>query len=245
MPKNGESAKRQAREIEGSVRAPGREGRSKASGGESQAWSEEPFSREREGRKGAPPKRRQEPAEKTGLGKLADSVAGALVWIISFSLLGGSVLYAFSSNPDKSLFGYRIYDVLTTSMTPQPSGQAGGFYAGDMIIVKKAQPQDVKVGDVITFRPRAGADTYLTHRLIDVFENEEGAFFLTKGDANQSEDPPIPQDRLIGVKIYSIPKLGGAIRFVKNNLVVSAVFVTAFYLFTVTLRSYFRKTAQA
>lgn len=77
---------------------------------------------------------------------------------------------------------------------------------GSIVVVKKVNPEDVKVGDVIAFE--TGESTTM-HRVIDkVFE--DGSFhFKTKGDANEDPDPWIvnPED-VSGALMLTIPYYG-------------------------------------
>lgn len=72
--------------------------------------------------------------------------------------------------------------VLTDSMYPM-------IESGDLIICQTVEPEDVQVGDVISFFDPAGNGTSIvTHRVIEVV-NEGGALmFRTQGDNNNTED---------------------------------------------------------
>jgi signal peptidase len=97
------------------------------------------------------------------------------------------------------LAGVQPYAVLSGSMSP-------AYPVGALIYVKSAQPQEVRVGDPITFYLDDGA-TVATHRVIQI--DAENGCFHTKGDANESPDgAPVYVDQLIGIPIFSIPLLG-------------------------------------
>jgi signal peptidase I len=170
-------------------------------------------------------------------------------------LIAGAIAFTFSNDPQKALFGYRIYSVISESMTPtvQEDGEIpkGGFYKGDAIIVKLALPEKVKPGDIITVRttpePQEGDDSSLplTHRCMKVLygHNDDGQiYFVTKGDHNRSYDPdPIPGSQLVGIKVLNLPKMGDVLTFVKTHKLVSillsvAVLVLLFLLFVLFSR---------
>lgn len=91
------------------------------------------------------------------------------------------------------------YVVLSGSMEPT-------YPTGSLIYVKDVEPQDVKVGDPITFVLNEDL-TVATHRVVEV--NETDGWFRTKGDANDSPDgSPVLFENLIGVPQFCIPKLG-------------------------------------
>lgn len=76
---------------------------------------------------------------------------------------------------------------------------------GDVIIVSRVNPDDLNIGDVIQYM----ADGYtVTHRIVDMYETNEGKFFITKGDANELPDDPVSEARVIGKVVFVIPKIG-------------------------------------
>ncbi len=87
---------------------------------------------------------------------------------------------------------------------------------GDLILVKSTDVNDIKVGDVISFMENSSV---VTHRVIKVNE-ENGRSFVTKGDANNSEDTgdPVPADKVVGVFSSRIPALGDFIYFLQQPL---------------------------
>jgi signal peptidase I len=153
-------------------------------------------------------------------------------------------MFALSNDPNKSFFGYRFYNVLTKSMTPQPDGPSGGFLAGDMIFVKMSEPQSIEVGDIVTFATDPSGSAYLTHRVVDIkteLDGQPGLWFITRGDANNAEDPPVAADRIIGKKVFSLPKAGALIQQVRDNPVPSLVFLAAAFGFIIALQYHFGK----
>ena len=96
------------------------------------------------------------------------------------------------TNPDKvpTLGGYAPMIVLTDSMYPK-------IQSGDLIMIKSAKPEDVQVGDVISFfDPDGNGSSVVTHRVIEILPDGS---FKTKGDANNTEDPsPVPAANLVG-----------------------------------------------
>ena len=88
------------------------------------------------------------------------------------------------SGKNASIFGYRAYTIVTGSMEPT-------IAVGQTVIVKDVDPSTLKVGDIITFISRdAEIFGYAnTHRIMSITKDEEGNdCFITKGDANPSED---------------------------------------------------------
>jgi len=170
-----------------------------------------------------------------------------LFWSFCIALLTSSLIFAFSKNPSKSYFGYRFYSVLTDSMAPDPKGEnlPGGFYKGDMIIIKMCKPSDIKVGDIITYNPNprdTSSKTFLTHRVIAVDGDTSEInkmYFKTKGDNNSSEDLPVAAHMLIGKKVKSIRNLGLFLQFIRANLVASLIAIFCLFGSFVMFKWYF------
>ncbi|ASJ01386.1 signal peptidase I [Thermococcus gorgonarius] len=114
--------------------------------------------------------------------------------------------------------------VLSGSMIPY-------FNPGDIVLLEKTDPAQVEVGDVVAFHPPNSKDetTFVTHRVVDIVEENGTRYFKTKGDNNGDEDPfLVPQENVYGKAVFSIPKLGFLTR---HNPDKRARFL--FYLFTI------------
>jgi signal peptidase len=176
--------------------------------------------------------------------------------MILFMLIGAAI-FTISDKTDKSFYGYRFYEVLTNSMKKTEKGQKGNFVAGDMVIVKVGNVEDIKTGDIITFVPnKESKETYLTHRVINkkpaepkIKQLSNGKtkivdnfpVFQTQGDANNAPDPPVSGEMVIGVVKLALPKAGTIINFMRSNLIATLVFVVAFFLLVGVIRGYFAK----
>ncbi|HHD2584647.1 TPA: signal peptidase I [Clostridium perfringens] len=130
-----------------------------------------------------------------------------LTIFIVFLLLG---FLAKKSDSGVSIGGYRVYDILTGSMSPT-------IKPGSLVVVKEISPDKVKVNDVITFKSDI-TNNVTTHRAIKVIDSNGKIEFITKGDANNTQDPvSLDEKLLIGKVIFQIPYLGGILRCVQNN----------------------------
>ena len=144
--------------------------------------------------------------------KVYSIVRSILVYALAIGMIVAALLFAADKSPQKSLFGFRYYTILTPSMAPT-------YDVGDMVFVKLMNADSINVGDVITFNPSSGSDAYLTHRVAEKIDNYEGTgvtCFKTKGDANNTEDSfLIDESRVVGAVKLSVPKLGYIFRFVQ------------------------------
>lgn len=78
---------------------------------------------------------------------------------------------------------------------------------GDVIIVKKVDADEIKVGDIVQFQSE---NILISHRVIDVMMNEEKKkSFKTKGDNNSIPDNSLVSSEFVKGKIvYVVPKIG-------------------------------------
>lgn len=124
--------------------------------------------------------------------------------------------------------------VLTGSMDPT-------IKAGDLIVTKKIDAEDVKVGDVISFFDPAGnGSTIVTHRVvsIEIDENSGETFFRTKGDNNDIVDmTPVPVENLVGrwegTRFWG---LGRVVLFTQSTvgiIVIIAVIVAGIFVYMI------------
>ena len=97
------------------------------------------------------------------------------------------------------LVGLRPFIVLSGSMEPK-------YSIGSLLYVKNVEPEDIKVGDVITYIMNEQLDI-CTHRVVDI--SEDSSLFYTKGDANNTADQtPVHYKNLIGIPVFAVPMLG-------------------------------------
>ncbi len=163
-------------------------------------------------------------------------ITSILCVILALMLISNlTIIIKGTVNPDKppSIFGFTSMIVLSGSM----SGDAPDHIeVGDMIITKSVNPNELKVGDVITFMEKG--TTTVTHRIMAI--NEDGTF-TTKGDANNAEDQlPARKENIIGKFWFRIPKLGDAAMFAQTPtgmLVVIGIPLVLYILLDMILRA--------
>lgn len=98
------------------------------------------------------------------------------------------------------MFGYQIYTVISGSMEP-------AIPTGSLVFIKDMEPQDVEENDAIAYYGGRDSNAIITHRVVEnrVVMGE----FITKGDANQTEDMnPVDYDNFLGRVEKSIPQVG-------------------------------------
>ncbi|WP_295822798.1 signal peptidase I [uncultured Microbacterium sp.] len=100
------------------------------------------------------------------------------------------------------ILGAQTYTVLTGSMQP-------GMPPGTLIAVRPVAIDQVRVGDVITYQIRSGDPAVVTHRVVGTTSSTGGErLLITRGDANDRDDPPVQSEQLRGSVILALPYLG-------------------------------------
>lgn len=132
--------------------------------------------------------------------KILDNIVFKIVYnIIKWSFIVIVFLYiAFVAvqrlSGNKSIMGYRLFTVATGSME-------GVYNINDVIIVKDCNTNDLKVGDDVAYMGKVDdlAGKLITHRIIDIQENEDGSrIFTTQGVNTDVQDPSITADQILG-----------------------------------------------
>lgn len=133
-----------------------------------------------------------------------------LIFTLTFLLMVFFV-YCSMTNRMPTVFGYHMLRVVTGSMDPT-------YPEGSYIVVKSTDTDKLKVGEVISFysRDEAIAGQVNTHRIKEIKNNNGTKSFVTKGDANPTQDPVKVQPEDIVGKVIAhaniIDGIGKAIR---------------------------------
>ncbi|MGB9840454.1 signal peptidase I [Thermovenabulum sp.] len=136
-------------------------------------------------------------------------ITTALVILIVFSSL---LIYQTRTENTKMAFvlGYKPLTVLSGSMAPL-------LMPGDVVVIKKVNPNDIKKGDIITFI--TNDNVLITHRVTEIIDKDGKRLFETKGDANNVEDSKlVTSDNIIGVMKIKIPYAGYIGRYAKTPI---------------------------
>ena len=127
-------------------------------------------------------------------------VCGLLVFA---SVIVGDVIYnAKNGNNVVPLFGG--YIIITPSMVPT-------IKINDAVVVKRVEDNELKIGDIITFKSADARYTGLTvtHRVVGSQKISSGDLvYRTKGDNNKIEDSAVvDMNSIYGKVVLKLPKL--------------------------------------
>lgn len=130
------------------------------------------------------------------------------ILIINLTLIAKSYI-----NQDEvpSVGGWLPLIVLTDSMQPEIDG-------GDLIICHTIEAEEIKTGDVIAFFDPAGNGTSIvTHRVIEIVEENGELSFRTKGDNNNAEDKLlVSENDLVAIYKTRIAGAGNVAMFMQS-----------------------------
>lgn len=102
-------------------------------------------------------------------------------WIFVAPLL---IFFAILISLISGLFRYKMIAIATDSMYPV-------YSRGDAVIYEKIDPDKLEIGDVIAFQKE---NIVVTHRIVKIWKQGDGYYFITKGDNNNVEDTFRPTD---------------------------------------------------
>lgn len=166
--------------------------------------------------------------------KAGTIVISVLLWIIILI----AALYAFTTMATRdnqnvsSLLGYTPLVVKTNSMSPT-------FDAGDLIFIKKCDPDTLKEGDIICFHTIIDNEYALnTHRIEKIDESNGVRSYTTMGDNNNgiADRHIISNGDIVGKYTGHLKKAGKVMDFLSGStgfLIVIVIPMLLFFIYQV------------
>ena len=152
-------------------------------------------------------KKKKVSSKKTPLQKVRD-VAVSIFTIIVIIACWYAIIVKIILKVDVPMVGgYSALIVLSGSMEPT-------IMTGEVIVIHAEK--DYKLRDILTYRD---SGVLVTHRIVDMTDDT----FTTRGDANNTDDPPIKKSQAVGKTIFHIPYLGKVILFVQSPVGLASV----------------------
>lgn len=107
------------------------------------------------------------------------------------------------------LLGFKPSVIASGSMRP-------ALDVGDIVVVQKVDSMMIQPGDIIQYLKENVA---ITHRVVNIYRDSGGTFFITKGDANSVSDDPVSERAVVGKTLFTIPKIGWVSIFLRTAAV--------------------------
>ena len=138
--------------------------------------------------------------------------------ILLAALFAFTTLATRDTNQVASLAGYTPLTVASDSMSPT-------FRAGDLIIIRKCDPQTLKEGDIVTFHTIINNEFALnTHRITEIQDLGGARNYVTKGDNNELAD-------IVGKYVCHLAGFGKVMSFLSSSLGFLLVIVLPLLIF--------------
>jgi len=134
---------------------------------------------------------------------------GRAIWqVLSAALLTMAVGIAVAVYLIPRMLGGDSLVINSGSMLP-------ALAPGDIVAVRAIEPHQIAMGDIVTYSTQ---NALITHRVIGVGAQGNGATIITQGDANNAADAPILAEQVRGKVIYTLPMLGMVTGWLRGNI---------------------------
>lgn len=146
--------------------------------------------------------------------------------ILLAALFAFTTLATRDTNQVASLAGYTPLTVASDSMSPT-------FRAGDLIIIRKCDPETLKEGDIVTFHTIINNEFALnTHRITEIQDLGGARNYVTKGDNNELADIHMIADGdIVGKYVGHLAGFGKVMSFLSSSLGFLLVIVLPLLIF--------------
>lgn len=160
-----------------------------------------------------------------------------LFYTITFSVIGLTVLNTIDKNTGYSFLPNHTAVIISNSMSRVNEANLS-YLDEDIDHIKKNDVifttnyksfDDIELMDVAVYIGQDG--TLICHRVIDKYEDVDGQFVVTRGDANSSDDSPVKYSAVRGKVISVIPNVGIAVGFFQSLYFVMALCFSMFFVF--------------
>ena len=134
-----------------------------------------------------------------------------LIALLPVLIVNSVILFNSIKNPDEipSFCGWKPFIVLSGSMETE-------IFPGDLVIVKEVDVSTLKKDDIVAFQED---NIVITHRIIDIVEDNGIKKYITKGDNNNTKDSGFVLEKQIeGLYQFKISGLGNLAIFIQTPI---------------------------
>lgn len=163
---------------------------------------------------------------------------GAVARALLAGVCAGLLVAAVLGTAVAPFGGLRVLTVRSGSMEP-------AIRTGDAIVVQRARPADLRLGDVVTFTDPADRSRLITHRVRTLRVTPARTFVTTKGDANTGvERWSVASRGEVAIARSRLPGLGYALAWTSSLAGrLALIVVPAVLLCVLELRRIWRRDA--
>ena len=148
--------------------------------------------------------------------KRALARASDVIFYMAIVAILAIAMFSSSGGAPKTVMGFSCLSVLSSSMQDE-------IPMGALILVRKTNPQNLAIGDNITYM--RGQNNSVTHKIVDIVEGSGASkAFVTKGVNNVNPDKEVVHGaNVVGKVVLCVPAAGAAISIFKANIFLVAV----------------------
>ena len=169
--------------------------------------------------------------------KAVKRAAQVLISVVLWAVILMAALFSFTTLATRdttqvaSLAGYTPLSVMSDSMAPT-------FSAGDLIVIRRCDPDQLRPGDIVTFHTIINNEFALnTHRITEIRDENGLRSFVTKGDNNDLADTRmIASGDIVGQYQFRLPGFGRVMEFLSSStgfLLVIVLPLLVFFIYQV------------
>ena len=153
------------------------------------------------------------------------------IYVVVFLLLFIIVVQKVTHN-NLSVGGVRVFMIVSESMK-------GEYEIGDILISKSVPPEEINIGDNVTYLGEKGPlkGIIVTHKVVEKMETGGTVYYTTKGIANDIEDPRIGYDQIYGKVIYKTIILSAIAKLMNNQLTYYILFTLVALIISIEIVS--------
>lgn len=171
--------------------------------------------------------------------KIRKNIVKAIIYpIIIFVLICNIILLIQKiQNPQDipNVFGYKMFIITSGSMDPY-------LQIGDVIAIKEIKQEELGKNDIITFNE---GEYQVTHRIVDILEENGETVYQTKGDANNTNDSDLVKyENIEGKYVFKIRKVGQIIMKIQNPIYIIVILIVAYVIYSIIDRKDSRRMAR-
>ena len=143
------------------------------------------------------------------LGKILSTIICIIIlFLIIFNV---TLIIESYINPNElpSFLGIKSFIIVSESMEPT-------IMTDDVIFIVDTSKENLKVGDVISFKT---GDYINTHRIVRIEERNGEDVYITKGDNNKLDDrTPVKFQDIEGKYLFRLPRFGKVMKILKSKV---------------------------
>ncbi len=155
-----------------------------------------------------------------------------IIFLVAMIIINITLISKAKSDSEvvPDFLGFTPFIMSSGSMEPK-------LPVNDIIITKKIKAEDIKVGDIISYKYE---NIIITHRVTKVKRVGDNYFYETKGDKNKVKDKNlVTYSQIQGKYIFTVPILGTVINYVRTTrgmITVLAFVICLYVLYDITTR---------